>query len=663
MKVVPSLVYTREQLKEVVDAYLQFDSFAIDVETMGEFPLDPRRNEVFWVGLAGPNRCDAIPMQHPNGYLLKPERIEKVLPPEDQRRVLKNGTLSTAKVNKRMPAVFTAPPEQMYPDVVFEMLEPLLFSDITKTNHNLKFDIESISKYYGETFPGPYEDTLVMQFLVNENRRGFNPYSLGPLIEDHFKYKYDKLGKKGVQNFAIDVAGRYAMQDATWDYALCRKLKRELQRQGLEKVFAMEMSLMEALVAQETAGVCVDTQAMKDLGPVLERKIRDQEDIAYTAMGYKFSMSNNTEKVAVIFGKGKDQLGLKPKKFTANSEKKFKEGLIKAHERTPSVDAEALGFHEDNEVVAAILNFQKYSKTKSTYVDGMGRYLVKGRFHPNFQQARAVTGRLSCSEPNLHNITRGSELRSMFVAPPGQIMLVADYDQIELRVIAHYSRDKTMMQTFINGDDIHAATAATMLGVTLEEAMNDVEIRTKGKVINFAVSFSAGATTLAKTTGGPVSEAQEFLNKHRAKFPAIYRWKDDVVREAKSHRPAYITTMLGRKRRLPDLWAESFKGIDPDAKRGMRMRAERQAVNARVQGSAADIFKLAMIRLYEMSIDTPLVPVLNVHDELACYCPPSFEEEGKAMMNEAMAGKSMQRLMRVPLAVKCGSGERWSDAK
>lgn len=672
--IVPSLVYTREQLEEVVHAYLQLDSFAIDVETRGSHPLDPRRNEVFWVGLAGIDRVDAIPIQHSNGVLVLPERFESVLPPEDQRRVLQSGALSNAKVKRKMPAVFGPAPKQLYPDVVFELLEPLLFDpNITKVNHNLKFDIESIAKYYGRPMSPPYWDTIVAQFLVNENLFG-NAYKLGPSIERTFGYKYDKLGAKGVDNFSIFDAGRYALQDPTWTLAYKRWLERRLRRQGLEKLFSLEMRVLESLVYMETEGVCLDVHQFADVGKILDRKIRDQEDIAFSTLGYKFSMTNNAQKSEVIY----KTLKHTPKRFTAGSNKKFKAGLIKASQRTPSVDAEALKMYEDDPVVAAMLEHAQLSKVKTTFIDGVGKWLVNGRLHSNFKQHGAVTGRLSCSEPNLQQIPRDDpdnedrSLRSLFVAPKGEIMIVADFDQIELRVIAHYCRDKTMMQTFINGEDIHSATACAVLGVTMEEVKANKTLRSTGKTLNFAISFSAGPTTLAATANKDLKpgdkrltteEAKAHLAIHRKQFPALYRWKDSVVVDAKRHKPPTVFTMFGRKRRLPDLNADYFSNMDEDERRGRRMRAERQAVNTRIQGSAADINKLAMVRLYELTRGTPMRPVLTVHDELMAYCPPSFEAAGKAIMTEAMAGPAMQKLLRVPLVISCKAAERWSDAK
>jgi DNA polymerase-1 len=292
--------------------------------------------------------------------------------------------------------------------------------------------------------------------------------------------------------------------------------------------------------------------------------------------------------------------------------------------------------------------------------------IFDGRIHADFVQYGTVTGRFSCREPNLQNIPRpdtelGKKIRGLFVAPPGYKLVVADYGQIELVVLAHFIGRGDLYKGFHNGVDPHSATAAALMGVDPQEFMRRVkegdrtciDFRQVAKGINFAVVYGAGPDKVASMAGITVKEAKRFMEMHQKMFPEIYRFKEEVIRVCRSRRPPHIRTLLGRKRRLPLILSQN---------NGLRMGAERQAVNSLIQGSAADLIKLAMIRL-NAALPDEMRLILSVHDELVTLCPEDRAEECAGLVREAMLGEGIQKLLRVPLSSDVKIVDRWSEAK
>lgn len=660
----PRPITTEKQLAEMVEFYSDVDEFAFDCETLGETKADklnPLQNEVFWLSFATAGRVDAIPMRHPHGRMLVRSRKVKLLPPLADRRVLQNGELSKSKVSRVLPDEFAPPPTQLRPSVVFKALEPLFFSDRRKVGQNVKFDIKSVAKYYGHRImPGPFGETFVTAHLLDDRRTRAD---LATLARDLLGITdYPKLGKIGVENFSINAATRYVCQDASYTWAIHEWGMAQLKALRLDRVWNMEMDLIEAIIRMEVAGALVDEDALGTLRDALHIQLEDIEAQIYVYNGGRaFNLNANADKIKFLFTPKKDGgRGLRPITRTA----------VKNDPRVD--DATLQHYAEQDPAVALMVEWGDVKKMVSTYADSWYERMVEGRLRADFVQFGARTGRLSCREPNLQNVPRadtelGKRVRDLIVAPPGFQLVVADYDQIELRVIAHFSRDPTMVRTFEEGTDIHAATASLLLGRTVPSKGDPA--RQLGKNVNFATSFGAGPAKVAAMCAGsgyPLAvkqkdaeaEAKRFLKLFDERFRAVDEFKRDVVRTAKRERPPAVKTILGRVRLLPELFYEDWE---------LRGKAERQAVNTRVQGSAADIMKLAMVKLDRTLLrevpDARLV--LTVHDELVIETPNRDVEAVKELAVMTMSGITLrgEPILSVPLRVACDSAERWSDAK
>lgn len=641
-------IRTKRELRDAVAYYLDQPAFAFDTETKGEFRLDPRRNQVFWMSLAGPGRADVIPFGHPIGR--------------------QNGTTKEPRYDKNGKArmftvpTYSKPPDQLWPADVFEAFEPVFFDpERIKVGHNLKFDVESTAKYYdNEIMPGPYACTMVAAKLINEN---LFTYRLGDCIARAFGFTYDKSVGKAVETYPYAVAARYAYLDAKYTWLLYRKYRAQLEREYLDGLFALEMELLGVLAKMEQNGSpLVDIDALRDLDADLDEQIAEITGELYRLAGRVWNFNSNPQKIEVFYGRKRDGgQGLRAKEWTPT-------GL-------PSTKASALEPHAGNLLVDKFAEFQELDKISGTYVKAyLGNKKSKGRsnernnappynpdtgrIHTNFKQTGTVTGRLSSSEPNVQNIPRpdtdlGKRIRGLFVAEPGHKLIVADWSQVEYRILAYYSRDKRLVQAFEDGLDFHLYVASLLLSKSMDD-VTGVE-RTLSKNCNFAVAYGAGAERIAIMSGVTVKEAEKFLVVHQRMLPGMYKFCEDVVKRCKSRRPQpYVMTLLGRKRRLRDINSRHF---------GTAKAAERQAVNSVIQGSAADLMKLAIVRE-----DDLLIPgmILNftVHDELVTSVREDLVDEGVAIVREAMEGKEIAALIApVPLIADIKVVDRWSEAK
>lgn len=606
----------------------------------GQIALNPLRNDVFWIGLATEGNSWAIPMGHSLGIVLEPEEVGNgdSVPPPGYRKVLKNGTESMAKARYTKPAVYSDPPEQLTHSQVFGSLRPLFFSDIVKVGHNVKFDARSIQKYYDELPPGPYADTMLLQHIVNENLMS---YSLEQLIGHnygkHDAYARDgKLGKI-ITSVPIDKASNYVHLDARWTWMLYRRLWNKVKLDTtLVDCFYQDSQVLRILMEMENQGIPVDHRNMKTLGKSLDGRMRDiiLELSEFTPVG--FNPDSTKDKQAFLFNKKREGgLGLKPHKLTPKG--------------APSVDEESLRFLEHNhKAISLLIEWSETQKLKSTYVDGLLPKLYKSRLHPSFHLHRTATGRLSSSDPNLQNIPRDSNVRSLFVAPEGCELLVADYDQIELRVMAMFSQDKELLNVFNNNIDIHTGAAALLFGKSVEEVTS--EERQIGKGVNFLTAYGGGAGKLARTTGITFEQAQSMIQEYYRQFSGLTRWKQQVIAEGR--KMGYVTTLSGRRRRLPDLLSTNDEN---------RSRAERQAVNAVVQGSAADLCKKAMIDIEKVLKGTGSSMLVQVHDELVVAVPEGTMDKVITPFLTAMGDGKV--INGVPLRVSYHSAYNWAEAK
>lgn len=642
------VVLTPDHLAEVVDYFLELDEWSFDTETKGQYRLDPKRNEVFWLQLGGQGRNVAIPFGHPIG---------KFIGYKKEPRTLSNGQVRNFKVK-----CYGKPPQQMRPGTVFQMVKPLFFgNDALKFGHNIKFDLESIAKYYGDVVPdGPFWDTQITDFLLDENKRVYN---LGDVVFRTFGVRYDKSLSKAVETFPFEEAAFYCHNDAHYTYLLGRHQKPLVAKENITKVHNLEMDLIEALCYMEIAGAPADIDAIEAADKDLDRSLKEYTKQLYRIVGHEWNFDSAPQRVAVFYG---------PKKSGGQALKVRK----KTPSGAPSCDSDALEAHAGNDLVDTYLEYKEIDKISSTYVkaylgNGEGKAKDKsknnappynretGRIHANFKQHGAKTGRFSCSAPNLQNIPRpdtelGKKIRGFFIAPPGETLIVADWSQIEYRILAKYSGDARLIQTFLDGVDFHLYVASLLLGKPMDQ-VTKVE-RTVMKNCNFATVYGAGPAQVASMSGVSIDLVEDFMATHRRMLPKVYRFNDEVIRRCRSRKPVpYVTTITGRKRRLPEInWRGNWSASS---------YAERQAVNTVIQGSAADLMKIAIVRLHH-ALPEDMHLLLTVHDELVMSVPDERVEDGLAVMREAMEGEDIASLIApVPLVADIHAVKRWSDAK
>lgn len=666
-----NIITTQEQLDEFVNAYSKVDAFAWDVETIGENRLYPVINDVCWISFATEGRVDVIPMGHPNGEL---EGWDKPLLLPGQRRLAEGKPVLESHYSKdqrKWVAKFGEAPEQLRPRQVFDAIKPIMFGPALKIAHNAKFDLKSVAKYYKGKVPAkPHFDTLMAAFLVNN----LNKFELGlaACVKRELGIEVEKGVGENVALHSFSEVAKYSGIDAEVTWELYKALKPKISG-GLQRVWKLEMDVLVALCDMELTGAYIDQDALKVLAEEIEKGKLEAEAACYKAAGTAFAINSVPAKQKLLFG---SENGEKPRipapnpKFknalTPKGQEAYKNGepLTEAHY---SVSAEALEFYRGkNELVNAILEYQDLNKLMTTYVtpytggdvkrvtNGKEKItkrkslLINGRVHTNFKAHGAETGRFSSSEPNLQNIPSSGEygklIRNLFVAPPGYKLVVADYSQIEPRVIASFSEDPVMTSNYLTGGDIYTTIGDTM-GVD----------RKAGKVLVLAISYGVGPDKIAASIGCTVKEAKDLLNRFEDKFSSINKYKAKVIRMAKqAGQVPFVETMFGRRRYIPELNSKDFGALG---------RAERQAFNTVIQGSAADLMKLALIRAHSCFVDEPNINVvLTVHDELVTITPEDKAEEVAAAIKESMEGIKLPQIT-VPLIAEVYVVDKWGEAK
>ena len=606
--------------------------------------LDTLRNEVFWIGIAVSGRSWVIPMGHPNGEVLIPEERGdgNTVPPEGHRKLLASGKESKAKSKYHVPATFSPAPDQLTDVQVFGALEEVFMDPyIPKVGHNIKFDVKSIAKYYGGALPkGLYIDTMVLQHVLDEN---LMKYSLINLCEVNYGMNpYDRYGKIGdrIQTQSFSQACEYVHLDARWTWMLYKRLWRQLEKDSkLLSVAYSDLHTLPVLAQMELNGILVAERKLNKLGKELQIELNTvrMDMTQYAPLG--FNPDANKDKQLLLFGKKRaGGLGLPIKKRTGGGD--------------PSVDKSVLeklkGKHP---MVDLLLKWQELKKMKSTYVDGMKPQLNHGRLHPQFHLHRTDTGRLSSSNPNLQNIPSDNKVRGLFIAAPGDRIVVADYGQIELRVMAMFSKDPNLSNIFIDGtQDLHTATACLVLGREYGDVDGD-ERKLYGKMPNFLMGYGGTASLLSDKIGIPIDQAQEVVDGYKAAYSRLFEWKAEVVTRA--HHRGYVETYGGRRRRLEKDLASLNQGD--------KWRAERQAVNAIVQGTASEICKAAMVRVHT-ALDYPACKMLvQVHDELVVSVPADESNDWLKVIETEMGNG--QIMMDIPLLVEGNTALSWYDAK
>lgn len=521
---------------------------------------------------------------------------------------------------------------------------PLFENDeILKVGQNLKYDLNVLAGY-GVILHAPLFDTMLAHYVVQPELR----HNMDYLAEIYLNYRTVHIeeligprgkGQKNMADLAPEEVSDYAAEDADITLRLKAPLEAEMEKYGVGRVFAdLEMPLMPVLARMERNGVRLDTEALAETGRLFQQRAQALEADIYALAGHEFTISSPRQVGTVLF----EELQLSEKA------RKTKSGQYATGEEV----LETLrGKHP---IVGKILAHRALKKLTGTYIDALPRLInpATGRIHTSFNQAVTATGRLSSSNPNLQNIPvrgdDGREIRKAFVPEPGCLFFSADYSQIELRIMAHLSGDERMIQDFRDDRDIHAATAARVFGKELDAVTRDE--RRKAKTANFGIIYGISAFGLAERMEVSRSEARELIDNYFRTYPRVKEYMDESIATARSR--GYIETAFGRRRYLPDINSGNAT---------VRGYAERNAINAPIQGTAADIIKLAMIRIDRRFIREGLRSkmILQVHDELNFSVVPEELEAVRRAVIEEMEGAWQ---MSVPLRADCGTGANWLEA-
>ncbi len=527
---------------------------------------------------------------------------------------------------------------------IFEIVRPFFESkEVLKVGHNLKYDYKVLARH-GINVEGPWFDTMIAHYLLNPDGR----HGMDYLSEMYLNYTpmaiEELIGKKGKNQLSfreveLTLQTRYAAEDADITFQLFKLFAPQLEKEALKEVFeTIEMPLVKVLGNMELRGIQLDVDWLESESKDLERDLKELEEQITSLAGKEFNLNSPRQLGEVLF----DELKLDAKA------KKTKTGQYATSE---DVLQKLSGKHE---IITPILEYRMLQKLKSTYVDALPNQNseVDQRVHTNFSQTTAATGRLASQNPNLQNIPirteRGQQIRGAFVAADGNKILAADYSQIELRLIAEIADETTMIEAFEKGMDIHAATASKLFNVPIEQVSRLQ--RSQAKTVNFGIIYGQGAFGLAEQTGLSRSEAKKMIEAYYETYPKLKEWMAKQVEKARDQ--GFVTTILGRKRHLKDINSNNFV---------VRGHSERNAVNAPIQGSAADIIKLAMIqiekKLSEKGFSTQML--LQVHDELVFESPESEVEKAKELIRHEMENAYKTR---VPLTVEIGEGKNWLQA-
>jgi DNA polymerase I len=643
-------IVTMDELKEVVDIYSAFSEFAFDVETHGgrqvrmlqagrrvlsryggettpclacglpipsrrraycsdlcrkaadkdKPALDTQTNEVWCLSLAGPGVSHVIPMGHPD----------------------------------RRP--------QLHRADVFAALKPLFFSDRRKINQNVGFDLLSVAKYYGgEIPPPPYADVMTMVFLINENLRAYN---LGALAQHYIGFTYsEKLGEEAY-NVGWQRAVKYSIIDAKMAWMLWWKLHGVLEdKPKLGALFDLEMEVLRVLLHMRQQGAYVDVEGFRTLRPKLETQLTEIADDIRSMVGHDINLNSTQQLGKWLY----DELKLPCMFVTETGQRSTAANALKTLARR----------HKEPR---RILEYKDVNKLLSTYVVGFMPHIdADSRIRASFNQAVARTGRLSCSAPNLQNIparyketVEATLIRQLFVAPPGRVLIVADYSQIELRILAHQTRDRLLLYAYTHGLDLHTQTASLIYKVPQDQV--NTEQRAIAKNSNFNFAFEGRAGRVVEMSGIPLREAEKVYDAWHKAYPGVKKWGSATKRFCLHH--GYVETLYGRKRRLKDISSGNPKD---------RSYAERQAVNHPIQGTAADIAKLAIVRVHQALKEFHAALVLQIHDEFVIECDEKEAYDAIPFIKEAMENIRLggRPVLDVPLEVNIGVGANWSEAK
>ena len=527
--------------------------------------------------------------------------------------------------------------------IVNEFKEILENEQTLKIGQNIKYDILALANY-GIEVKGPMFDTMIAHYVMQPELR----HNMDYLAEIYLRYRTipieELIGPKGknqknMRELPPEKVYKYACEDADVTLKLKNILEKELESSGASKLFyEIEMPLVPVLAYMEKNGVRIDTNTLKETSQHFTLRMNQIEQEIYQLAGTEFNVSSPKQVGEILFERLK----------IVDKAKKTKTGQYVTSEDTLE------GLRNKHEIVGKILDYRGLKKLLSTYIDALPLLVnpKTGRIHTSFNQTVTATGRLSSSNPNLQNIPirneDGKEIRKAFIPEEGCEFFSADYSQIELRIMAHLSGDQHMIEAFKEGDDIHASTASKVYKISLDEVTR--EQRSKAKTANFGIIYGISVFGLAERMNVPRSEAKELIDGYFQTYPQIKEYMEKSIERARIN--GYIETIFGRKRYLPDI--NSHNAV-------VRGYAERNAINAPIQGSAADIIKVAMIRIYQRfqqeNIRSKMI--LQVHDELNFSV---FQEEKEKVRNIVIEEMQRAYTMQVPLHADCGWGKNWLEA-
>lgn len=596
------IVDTPDTLDKLVKLLHEVDMVALDTETTS---TDPMKAELVGISLAvNPQEGYYIPVGHRGGEPQLPE------------------------------------------SKVVSALKPLLESKALKiAGHNLKYDWLVLAQH-GIDIPEVHFDTMIAEWLVNPSSHNLGLKDMAEVyLHKHMTHIEELIGKGKNQismaEVAVEKAAPYAAADAAITYALVPALTEKLEKHNATDLFhTLEMPLVTVLGRMEQTGITLDEPFFKQMAGELNQRLVEIEQQITESIGYSLNINSTQQLSKALF----ETLKLEP----PDRRQKTASGLY-------STAAEVLELiRHQHPVVGMILEYRELAKLKSTYVDTLPLQVnpKTGRVHTSYNQTGSVTGRLASSEPNLQNIPvrtdLGRKVRNGFVAGEGMVFLSVDYSQIELRIVAHMAQDEAMLNAFRNGQDIHAATAAAINNIPLSQVTKSQ--RSRAKAINFGLIYGMSSFGLSRSAEITLAEAEDFVRAYFNQFPGVKKYLDSVRQQAA--RQGYVETLLGRKRYFPNLQNQTNVNI--------RNREEREAINAPVQGTAADIIKLAMLKLPGALQQSALKAriVLQVHDELLLECPAQELAETARVVQQVM---EHAYTLSIPLETDARSGKNWGE--
>jgi DNA polymerase-1 len=532
---------------------------------------------------------------------------------------------------------------QLETDAVVDRLRPILEDpSILKIGHNLKYDMGVLAKYRATI--APYDDTLLISYVLDGARHGHGMDELAKRHLDHDTISYDSLtgtGKSriGFAKVAVEKATDYAAEDALITFRLWKLLKKRLVEEKMVRVYEELDRPLPAVVAEmELHGISVDRDLLRRMSGEFGQRMAAYEAEAAKLVGHPFNIGSPKQLGEVLF----DEMSLP-------GGKKGKAGAY-------VTDADVLEqlAEQGHELPKVVLQWRQLQKLTRTYTDALVEQIssVDQRVHTSYMLASTSTGRLSSTEPNLQNIPirteEGRRIREAFVAEPGHVLMSADYSQVELRILAHMAELTTLKEAFAQDIDIHRLTAAEMFGVPVEEVSGD--LRRSAKTINYGIVYGIGAFGLAQRLGIPHGQAKDYIDRYFQQYPGIREYMDQT--KARAREQGYVLTVDGRRCWVPEILSKLPS---------RRAYAERAAINAPIQGTAADIMKRAMIRVAHRLADERAGArlLLQVHDELLLEVPESEVAATSALVQEMMEGAAS---LSVPLIVEVGSGRSWGEA-